>query len=129
MMLVGMDALDPRRRFPATAPAIRVEASEERLDPIDCQELQWWFAIPRLGDRTAFAAYNVDTGELDWARQVVATAPLRVNGQDAVELQASEWSRDLFPTRIATTGSYAFWTRTAHAGWRSPWTPTARRAP
>ena len=93
-MLVGMDALDPRHRFPATAPVISVEASGQRLDPIDCQELQWWFAIPRLGDRTAFAAYNVDTGALDWAHQVVSTAPVRVNGQDAVELEFSEWSQD-----------------------------------
>jgi hypothetical protein len=101
MMLVGMDALDPRRRFPATAPAIRVEASEERLDPIDCQELQWWHAIPRLGDRTAFAAYDVDTGELDFAHEVVSTAPVSVDGRDAVELLFSEWSRDLHPDRIA----------------------------
>jgi hypothetical protein len=93
-MLVGMDALDPRHRFPATAPVISVEASEQHLDPIDCQELQWWFAIPRLGDRTAFAGYDVDTGELDWAHKVVSTAPVRVNGQDAVELLFREWSRD-----------------------------------
>lgn len=90
----GVDALDPRHRFPAVGPVISVEASEERLDPIDCQELQWWFAIPRLGDRTAFAGYDVDTGELGFAHEVVSTVPVRVNGRDAVELLFSEWSRD-----------------------------------
>ena len=99
-MLVGMDALDPRHRFPASAPVISVEACEERLEPIDCQELQWWFAIPRLGDRTAFAGYDVDTGELGFAHEVVSTAPVRVNGQDAVELRFSEWSRDRGDDRI-----------------------------
>lgn len=93
-MLVGMDALDPRRRFPASAPMISVEVSEQHLGPIDCQELQWWHAIPRLGDRSAFAAYNVDTGELDFAHEVVSTAPVKLDGQDAVELLFNEWSRD-----------------------------------
>src|SRR5918995_1381111 len=112
-MLVGMDALDPRHRFPATAPVISVEASGQRLDPIDCQELQWWFAIPRLGDRTAFAAYNVDTGALDWAHQVVSTAPVRVNGQDAVELEFSEWSQDRDDDWITIDRFTSFLTRTA----------------
>jgi hypothetical protein len=102
MMLVGMDALDLRHRFPATVPVISVEASEQHLDPIDCQELQWWFAIPRLGDRTACVGYDVDTGELDWARQVVSTVPVTVDGQVAVELQFSEWSRDRDGDRIDT---------------------------
>lgn len=93
-MLVCMDASDPRRRFPVTAPVISVEASEQHLEPIDCQELQWWFAIARLGDRTAFAGYDVDTGELGFAHEVVSTAPIIENGRDAVELLFSEWSRD-----------------------------------
>ena len=100
-MLVCVDESDPRRRFPATAPAIRVGASEQRLGPIDCQELQWWCAIPRLGDRTAFAAYDVDTGEVGFAHEVVSTAPVRVDGRDAVELLFSEWSRDRNGERIA----------------------------
>lgn len=93
-MLVCVDAWDPRRRFPATAPMISVEASEQRLGPIDCRELQWWHAIPRLGDRSAFAAYNVDTGELDFAHEVVSIAPVSVDGRDAVELMFNEWSRE-----------------------------------
>jgi hypothetical protein len=101
VMLVGMDALDPRRRFPATAPLISVEASKARLGPIDCQELQWWFAIPRLGDRTAWAAYDVDNGEVGFAHEVVSTAPVGVDGRDAIELLFSEWSRNRDGERTA----------------------------
>lgn len=67
-MMVGMTTLEPSHRFPGTAPVITIAKSEQQLAPIDCQELQWWFAIPRLGDRTAYAGYDVDTGELDRAR-------------------------------------------------------------
>jgi hypothetical protein len=97
-----MDALELHHCFPATAPRIGVQAIAQELDPIDCQELQWWFAVPRLGDRTACAWYDIDTGDLDMARQVVSTAAVTMNGQDAIELQLCEWSRDRDGDRVAT---------------------------
>ncbi len=57
---------------------------------MDCRELQWWFAIPQLGDRTMYAAYDCDTGELDLVRQVVSTVPATTHGQEAVELVIEE---------------------------------------
>lgn len=98
----GMDTPGPAPSFPRTAPVISVAKSEQQLDPIDCQELQWWFAIPRLGDRTAYAGYDIDTGELDWARQVVSTAPAMTGGEEAVQLLFREWSRDGEGDRIRT---------------------------
>jgi hypothetical protein len=100
-IMTGMDSPGPRPSFPRTAPVISVAKCEQQLDPIDCQELQWWLAIPRPGDRTACAGYDIDTGELDWARQVVSTAPA-VGDQDAVELLFREWSRDGAGDRIRT---------------------------
>lgn len=88
-----MTDTNPLHCFPATAPAITITPLDQQLGPIDCQELQWWFAVPRLGDRTAYAAYNVDTGDLDWTRHVVATAPAPTYGERAIELRFSERTR------------------------------------
>lgn len=97
-----MDTPGAGPSFPRTAPVIAIAQSEQQLDPIDCPELQWWLAIPRLGDRTAYAGYDIDTGELDWARQVVWTAPATVGGEEAVELLVREWSRDREGDRVRT---------------------------
>lgn len=96
-----MTVPDPRHRFPAAAPLIEVEPTDQQLDPIDCRELQWWLAVPCLGDRTACGSYDVDTGELRGARQVLSTEPVDVAGQAAVDMRLSEWSPDLYGGRIA----------------------------
>lgn len=100
--MTGMDTPGLQPSFPHIAPAISVVNSEEQLGPIDCQELQWWLAIPRRGDRTACAGYDVDTGELAWVRQVVSTAPAMVGGEQAVDMLVREWSRDGAGERIRT---------------------------
>ena len=43
---------NPIHAFPSIKPAIVITESDVKIDPIECLELQWWFAIPRLNERT-----------------------------------------------------------------------------
>ncbi len=85
--------------FPLTRPDITILKSSEKIDEIDCPELQWWFAIPRLGERCSWASYESDTLELTGVKEIVSTAPAKIRDVDCVELRLREWSsRDDWPT-------------------------------
>ena len=43
--------------FPPMLPEISIEPSPERLDPIDCRELRWWFVVPEVGHSASSARY------------------------------------------------------------------------
>ena len=84
--------------FPLTRPDVTILESSEKIDEIDCPELQWWFAIPRLGENCLWAAYESDTLELTAVVKIVSTAPARIRDIDCVELRLREWSaRDDWP--------------------------------
>jgi hypothetical protein len=80
--------------FPPIRPNVEIVESPEHLDGVDHAELRWWFAVPRLGDRTAWASYDADTLELDRVTEMVATAPARVHGIDCVEVRVTERSAE-----------------------------------
>jgi len=83
---------DQGHPFPPLRPDVAIVETKCKIDHIDCMELQWWFAIPRLGDRTMYASYEVDTGELSAVTKMIATTPAQVHGLDCVEIGVSEWS-------------------------------------
>ena len=66
----------PVHGFPSMRPDITIKKCGVKLDPIECLELQWWFAIPRLNDHTTFAKYEVETLELDGLTDIVTVEPL-----------------------------------------------------
>ena len=78
--------------FPPKRPDIKISESVEKIDQIDCLELQWWFAVPRLGDHTMSAFYEADTLELSAVTDMVVTAPARIHQVDCMEVQVNEWS-------------------------------------
>lgn len=66
-------------------PEISIEPSPERLGPIDCRELRWWFAVPEVGHRSSSAQYDSDTAEVTGIRRVVSATAV----DSAVELVIS----------------------------------------
>jgi hypothetical protein len=85
--------------FPSLRPDIGIVPSRQRIDEIDCLELHWWFVIPRLGDHTMSAAYEVDTLALALVTDLVATAPARIHQVDCVEIQVKEEIQTNGPAR------------------------------
>jgi hypothetical protein len=90
--MTHQDRLQLPHPFPRTRPTVTIIESGKEIDRIDCLELQWWFAIPRLGDHTMSAQYEADTLELACVTDMVATVPARIHGVDCVEIQVKESS-------------------------------------
>ena len=80
--------------LPPLRPDVTIRESASRIDAIDCHELRWWFSIPRVGDHTLSASYEIDTRELTHVTSLQATVPARIHGVDCVEIQIEEWSAD-----------------------------------
>ena len=98
--------------FPLTRPDVTILESSEKIDEIDCPELQWWFAIPRLGEHCLWALYESDTLELTGVVEIVSTVPATIRGTDCVELRLREWAaRDDWPMDFNPGLMYA-WHRT-----------------
>lgn len=92
--------------FPLTRPEIRIVESNEKSMEIDCLELQWWFAIPRLHNHTMSAFYEIDTLELSVVVDLMAVRPATIHGVACVEIQVDEWPMRIdwqttaYPTRF-----------------------------
>ncbi len=76
--------------FPRVRPNVAIVESTVNIGPIDCPELRWWFAVPRLGDHTMAAHYEADTLELSLVTDMIATAPTRIHQVDCVETAVNE---------------------------------------
>lgn len=77
--------------FPPTRPDIKIVESSERIDEVDCQELQWWFAIPKMGETYMWAEYDGETQKLDAVTEMTPTMPAIIRDIDCVEIQFREW--------------------------------------
>lgn len=64
--------------FPETLPEMRIHVLEEGTDhSVLCDELQWWFVVPRPGETTSARWYDRASGRLTMARESErAVAPL-----------------------------------------------------
>ena len=77
--------------FPPTRPDIKIVESSERIDEVDCQELQWWFAIPKMGETYIWAEYDGETQKLDAVTEMTPTMPAIIRDIECVEIQFKEW--------------------------------------
>ncbi|MDE2890397.1 MAG: hypothetical protein OXR72_19515 [Gemmatimonadota bacterium] len=94
--------------FPNTRPDVKILESSEKIDEIDCPELQWWFAVPRLGEHCLTSAYESDTLALTAVVEIVSTVPAKILDTDCVELRLKEWSaRDDWPVEFNPGLMYA----------------------
>jgi len=80
--------------FPPKRPAVTITESTDRIYEVDCPELQWWFAVPRLGEHYQWVFYDAVTQELDQVVDMRATGPATVKGIDCVEIRLEEITRD-----------------------------------
>ena len=51
--------------FPQKRPNVKIVESGDRISEMDCPELQWWFAVPEMGESHFRAEYDANTLELD----------------------------------------------------------------
>ncbi len=76
--------------FPPTRPDVKIVESSDRITEVDCQELQWWFAIPKMGERYMWAEYDGETQKLDAVTEMIPTAPAIIRDIECVEIQFNE---------------------------------------
>ncbi len=96
-MILEDEALT-KHPFLPTRPDVTILESSEKIDEIDCRELQWWLAIPELGEHCLWAAYESDTLALTAVVEIVSTVPATIRNIDCVELRLREWlARDDWP--------------------------------
>lgn len=83
--------------FPPTRPDIKIVESFERIYEVDCQELQWWFAIPKMGETYMWAEYDGETQKLDAVTEMTPTMPAIIRDIECVEIQFKEWLANDWP--------------------------------
>ena len=77
--------------FPQQRPDVQIIESDDRITEVDCPELQWWFAVPEMGEPHIRAEYDANTLKLDAIVEITPTAPATIRGIDCVELRTREW--------------------------------------
>lgn len=77
-----------------TRPEIRIVESRETIIEIDCLDLQWWFAIPHLGEHTMSAFYEIDTLALSAINALITVEPATIEQMPCVEIQIKEQSHE-----------------------------------
>lgn len=78
--------------FPPMRPDVKIVESSEKITEVNCPELQWWFAVPQMGNPPyLWADYNGETLELEAVTEITPTASATIQGIECVELQLREW--------------------------------------
>ena len=83
--------------FPSMRPDVKIVESSEKISEVDCPELQWWFAVPQMGESYLWANYNGETMELESVTEMTPITAAHIHGIDCVELQVREWSLPGWP--------------------------------
>ena len=77
--------------FPQKRPDVKIVESDDRISEVNCPELQWWFAVPEMGEPHFRAEYDANTLELDAIVEITPTRPTTIRSIDCVGLQIREW--------------------------------------
>jgi len=95
--------------FPATLSEVTLTplANVGSGSTVTCRELQWWFAVPRVGDRFGGAWYDRHTGEITRVQELARPIADSGLGDGTVQIDIYEWTRqpgtDDPPTHQRTT--------------------------
>jgi hypothetical protein len=80
--------------FPNEMPAISIQACSAPSIAVDCCELRWWFAEPKLGTDVAYAMYEAASpAPLISVKRLQAIGMAEIHGVEAVELLVTEENR------------------------------------
>jgi hypothetical protein len=79
--------------FPFMRPDITINRIEGRTFTVDCQELRWWFGIPRKGDHTLWSTYDYNSSgwTLSSVIEMEATSYAEIHDIEGVEIGVNEW--------------------------------------
>jgi hypothetical protein len=80
--------------YPATLPPVQVTPLVGGAGAATCHELQWWFAVPRIGDHFGGAWYDRATGELTMVRSMARPIAPADSGGHSVRIDIDEWTRE-----------------------------------
>ena len=84
---IGSEMVDG---FPLTRPQVTIQESSARLQEVDCPELQWWFAVPRLAEHCKWAVYEADRLELTEVVEIVSVGSATIRDIDCIELRVEQ---------------------------------------
>ncbi|MGO1946108.1 hypothetical protein [Brachybacterium alimentarium] len=83
--------LDGAPDFPTRLPTVTVDVVEAPTSrTVHCDELQWWFVVPRVGDISRAAWYDRDTGELTRTRGTARPVAASAQDDDSVAIEIDE---------------------------------------
>ncbi|MBQ9324471.1 MAG: RNA polymerase sigma factor [Clostridia bacterium] len=74
--------------LPPILPAYSIVWTDKPVFSVDCEELEGWFIVPRLGEKLVWGIYDLPSRRLDIAYAIQVTGPGRVHGLDGVSILA-----------------------------------------
>lgn len=109
--------------FPTHVPEVRVGLLEDATsEVVTCDELQWWFVVPRPGETSAAGWYDRDTSELTAVRRTRRPVSLLGPSSEDVLIEIEEATFDPEDFRGAGRRDIVFTARPS-----SIWSPAATR--
>lgn len=77
--------------FPHRRPDIEIVPVQVQPFAVDCRELRWWFAVPEVGEQTAWATYDPPEWTLTSVTNMTCVRKARVHDIEGVEIKVDEW--------------------------------------
>lgn len=74
------------KKFPDIMPEYKIEASDKPAFPVIFEELPNWFIIPRTGEKTEWASYDLPTRKITERVHSKVVAPAFIHGVEGVEI-------------------------------------------
>lgn len=78
------------KKLPKLLPDYQIEALNEPVFPVEWEELDGWFLIPRLGEKLSWGIYDLPSRKCSHIYDMEVTGKARIHGIEGVELTARE---------------------------------------
>ena len=81
-----------KQPFPLRRPEVVISPLNTEPFSVDCLELQWWFIVPKIGERALYADYSATAWKLGEVHEMEVTGPATVHDVEGVEIVIYKWS-------------------------------------